>query len=359
MIYDVYPFTVYPYKTDNYLRKKIYDTSVKTLKECMHEHYEDCPWREQALYAMDSRNQMLCGYYTFREYEFARANLELLFKRFRKDGHLPLTAPGGDGLTIPCFSLVSVLSVLEYTEHSGDLSLARELLPKLEGILRLFLGFIDETGLLKRFTGDKSVWNFYEWTEDMSNGWNDHPLKEGSVEYPLVLNAFFVVALESYCKIGEILGMKTEAHAGYQAQADRIKQELCERFWLQEKECFAAYETDGVLSHENELSNAMALYCGAGTAMQRKIVAEKLKSGTLAPMTLSMTIYKYQALIDFDKDNIEYVLKDIDEAWGYMLFNKATTFWETIKGADDFGGAASLCHGWSAIPAYFYKKYGE
>ena len=47
------------------LDKEIYDTSVRTLKLCMHEHYEDCPWREQALYALDSRNQMLCGYYAF------------------------------------------------------------------------------------------------------------------------------------------------------------------------------------------------------------------------------------------------------------------------------------------------------
>jgi hypothetical protein len=22
--------------------------------------------------------------------------------------------------------------------------------------------------------------------------------------------------------------------------------------------------------------------------------------------------------------------------WGYMLYNRATSFWETIKGADDF-----------------------
>ncbi len=41
--------------------QKIYDVSIYTLKCCMHEHYEDCPWREQALYTMDSRNQMLCG----------------------------------------------------------------------------------------------------------------------------------------------------------------------------------------------------------------------------------------------------------------------------------------------------------
>ena len=74
-------------------------------------------------------------------------------------------------------------------------------------------------------------------------------------------------------------------------------------------------------------------------------------------MTLSMMMYKYQALLDFDEENIDYVLKDIDEKWGYMLFNNATTFWETIKGADDFGGAGSLCHAWSAIPVYFYKRY--
>lgn len=52
---------------DDKLLQKIYDVSVYTLKCCMHEHYEDCPWREQALYTMDSRNQMLCGYYAFKD----------------------------------------------------------------------------------------------------------------------------------------------------------------------------------------------------------------------------------------------------------------------------------------------------
>ena len=30
---------------------------------------------------------------------------------------------------------------------------------------------------------------------------------------------------------------------------------------------------------------------------------------------------------------------------------------ETAAGADDFGKAGSLCHGWSAIPIYFYYRY--
>ena len=55
------------------MQNRIYDICVETLRLCMHEHYEDCPWREQAMYAMDSRNQLLCGYYAFGEYEFPRA----------------------------------------------------------------------------------------------------------------------------------------------------------------------------------------------------------------------------------------------------------------------------------------------
>ena len=40
-----------------------------------------------------------------------------------------------------------------------------------------------------------------------------------------------------------------------------------------------------------------------------------------------------------------------------MLRQGATSFWETRHGEADFAGAGSLCHGWSAIPAYFYGAY--
>ena len=43
---------------------------IRTLELCMHEHYEDCPWREQGLYAYDSRNQILYGYYVWGNYDF-------------------------------------------------------------------------------------------------------------------------------------------------------------------------------------------------------------------------------------------------------------------------------------------------
>ena len=46
--------------------------------------------------------------------------------------------------------------------------------------------------------------------------------------------------------------------------------------------------------------------------------------------------------------------KSLDETWSAMLDAGATSFWEVSEGWKAFGGAGSLCHGWSAVPVYFY-----
>ena len=38
-----------------------------------------------------------------------------------------------------------------------------------------------------------------------------------------------------------------------------------------------------------------------------------------------------------------------------MLDAGSDTVWETILGEADFNGAGSLCHGWSALPVYYYE----
>ena len=53
------------FNCEDSLLNKIYEVCGRTLHLCMHEHYEDTPWREQGLYANDGRNQALTGYYVF------------------------------------------------------------------------------------------------------------------------------------------------------------------------------------------------------------------------------------------------------------------------------------------------------
>ena len=66
------------------LANRIYEVGKRTLTLCIHEHFEDCPWREQSLYAGDSRNQALFGYYAFGNYDFAAASFDLLGPRHRR-----------------------------------------------------------------------------------------------------------------------------------------------------------------------------------------------------------------------------------------------------------------------------------
>lgn len=73
------------------------------------------------------------------------------------------------------------------------------------------------------------------------------------------------------------------------------------------------------------------------------------------PATLSMACFRYDALLRSDAERFgDTILDEIDRDGEYMLSQGATTFWETLKGAADFGGAGSLCHGWSAMAAYYY-----
>ena len=72
---------------------------------------------------------------------------------------------------------------------------------------------------------------------------------------------------------------------------------------------------------------------------------------------LSMSGFVYDVLLQTnDSGNIDYIVEDIRKKYKYMLDNGATTFWETIDVLDDISQANSLCHGWSAMPIYYYNK---
>ena len=141
IIPQVYPLKKTEIGLENDLDRQIYDICYRTLKCSMMEHYVDCPWREQCLYAFDSRNQMLSGYYAFEggNFEYARANLLLMSKDERDDGLLSICFPCGIDLTIPSFSLYYLLALKEYTQYSRDLSLVGEINPKLQKILDTFV----------------------------------------------------------------------------------------------------------------------------------------------------------------------------------------------------------------------------
>ncbi|MBQ8567406.1 MAG: family 78 glycoside hydrolase catalytic domain [Clostridia bacterium] len=329
------------------LDKQIYDICVNTLRLCMMEHYVDTPWREQCLYAFDSRNQMLCGYYTFCDgnKDYARASLKLICEDTRKDGLLSICYPCGTELAIPSFSLYYLIAMREYCDYTGDISLVKEYKCKMERILDEFIKNSDG-GLIKKFPSELT-WNFYDWSEYLEGALYK---KEEHVA-DLIINCLFVMALDAY----EIMCKKADEEYKYVGLAESLRSLVKEEFT----------DDGGVMTlHKGrkeytELGNALAVLCGAVTGESAALLCDKIINGEFTPSSLSMNIWKYEALISVNGEKYkEFILDEIRANYKKMLDAGSTTVWETLEGSAAFGNAGSLCHGWSAVPVYVFHKLG-
>ncbi len=352
-----YPLTYKRFAGGNLLRDTVYAVAQRTLDCCMHEHYEDCPWREQALYTMDSRNQMLCGYYAFGEKEFPRASLRLIAEGLGEDGFLDLCYPAAPTIAIPSFSLVYFLQMWEYIQYSGDTTLAAECFPVLERLHSGFAAQKTKDGVLQTVVGDaRRYWNFYEWSPKL-----DGHGKKGEACAEAPISAFYVMALESMAKICQALG-KQEAAESYLAEAAEVRGAIGKVFFDASVGLFKT-RIEETTDCYDVLTQALCLLCGAAEGLDTETILSVLAANgaadtglTVHSDTLSMSGFRYDALIKTDRERYrETILSEIDRTYFEMLRGGATTFWETILGEADFHEAGSLCHGWSAMPIYYYE----
>lgn len=322
------------------LGRKIYDVSVHTLKLCMHEHYEDCPWREQAMYAMDSRNQALAGFYAFREYDYPKACWKLYEPGLRPDGMFPLTVPSVNPKTIPSFTLAWVIACQELVQYGGETY--NVFTQTMRKVLDAFAARA-KAGILWTLEGAE-YWNYFEWADGLSgnNGKEDRPQESAA------LTLFFYAALRAYDKVCP--------DGRYEAAAAAVRERFHRTFW---DEKAAAYRTFSDTAHYTELVQSLALWCSLVPEELEKDLRGRLadRANPWVKTTLSHYIYKLDALMMEPERYYPEVNRDIMEIWGSMVMEGATSFWETIDGGFAFGRAGSLCHGWSAIPVYFWHKY--
>ncbi|MBR2498621.1 MAG: family 78 glycoside hydrolase catalytic domain [Clostridia bacterium] len=357
LIEPLYPLVDKPFDTNNQLRKKIYDVSVRTLRLCAHEHYEDCPWREQGMYLQDSRNQMLCGYYAFENTEMQKSAIELFMQGQREDGLYDICFPSRCEFTIPSFTLMYPWIVLEYCEYTKTKDMATKTIGSIQKAMDYFLNKIDQSGLFKTVSSS-DVWHFYEWAGDLDgNFFSEDPKLKNFNRYDSLINAFISLALEKTAKIYTLLG-DCEKSKSLLKIKDAINKAIFDNFFDKERKLFLNYSDSKSYS---VLANALCVLAGACKDEYLSDVAKVIALGDddVLENTLSMYTFRFDALLKVDKEKYSSIILDkIDSTYKKMLDADATSFWETEKGADDFDGAGSLCHGWSAIPVYYYNVLG-
>ena len=352
-----YPITEKPFSLQNELDDRIYRTCINTLRHCMHEHYEDCPWREQALYVLDSRNQMLCGYYAFEETDFAKASLQLITQGLRPDGILDLCYPSGQVIAIPSFSLAFFTQMREYLDYTGDVNFISEKYPMMKTLISTFLNKNRENGLIENFYGEGGYWNFYEWSDTMEGRFNE---TVRSIEAPI--NAFLSLALADLSYIAKKLGHGDDAEK-YKSERIALNKAIKDTFYNGETKLFESFK-DRHQGTYSVLTNSLCLLCGAAEDVDKSVIFEILtnngagKTGLkVVPNTLSMNSFRFDALLKNGEEEIApIILNEIRTEYGKMLDHGATTFWETALGEADFDNAGSLCHGWSALPVYYFHR---
>ncbi len=316
--------------------------AVDTLKNCMHEHYEDCPWREQSLYAYDSRNQALYGYYLWGNYDFAETSFRLLghSKGEKFAGFLPMTEPSDVPLTIPVFSLAWIADLYEFFWHSGKIELFRAEAETVKTILRAATRNRTAHGLYHP-GNDQRFWHFSEWVPGLRG--ENYP---ESATY----NLYLYEALTLAAKLFAAAGLPAPDYA---AQAKELGENIERTFYSPERGLYLSNADDPKLFHEH--TQALMLYLELVPESRReRFLAEIARRDTIK-CTFSSLPFLVRGLMR-EPAWQNFAAQIVADAFEPLVMSGATTLWETpIR--EDFNGSLSLCHGWSSLPAYFAKRY--
>lgn len=155
-------------------------------------------------------------------------------------------------------------------------------------------------------------------------------------QYDFILNSMYILACNAYKEL-----------YGANLLNEKMLSTIHHTFYNTSKQLYRL-STNG--EHYSQLGNSFALLIGCGDkALAERIIHDQ----SLIQVTLSMNTFYYDALLQTSQSYQTFIIDDIRKKYGNMLKQGATTFWETEKGWEDFDGAGSLCHGWSAIPVYY------
>ncbi|MDD5727664.1 MAG: family 78 glycoside hydrolase catalytic domain [Victivallales bacterium] len=325
---------------------RLHATALHTMKLCMHEHYEDCPWREQALYAYDSRNQALFGYYAWGNYDFARTSLELLGQSLRSDGLLELCAPATVPITIPIFSFTWITALREYVLYSGNIDFFIREEAIVNAVLGAALKIPGGNGLFNPPEGNH-IWNFYEWTE-MLDGRNCD-------DFPQALyNLYLVEALNS---AAELSGYAEPVQA---SEWGKISEELgitVEKYFRHEKKVSYTQLSPHEFPEQKlcEHVQALMLCLKLVPDFRKNDIIDSLYGELPIQATFSAYPYLIKALMEGNAESRRLAEQHWRDDFIPMLYSGYTTLWESsIPSAT---GGWSMCHAWSAVSVFACGAY--
>ncbi len=337
-----------PANTGDALLNKIDLVATNTLKECMQTFFEDGPKRDRRLWIGDLRLEALANYYTFNNLEIVKRCLYLFAAgECNKLGFLPSfvyeTPYYHPGAThIEDYALLYVVSVCDYYEHTGDISVVNDLLQICKSQLESFRETLDENLIVTRQDG---WFAFIDWCPGL--------------EILTSLQGVYLYTLERFSELLKAIG--DEEFEKYSAHLYEVRCACKKNLYNENKNAFI----NGFDNNQFSVHSQVWMILGgviSGAEAKELLLSCLDNEKAKQPVTPYMRHYVTEAMLKLDMkgDAVRYLKK----FWGGMIDHGADTFWEAyIPDNLDFSPYGdrminSLCHAWSCTPSYFIRKYG-
>lgn len=374
---------------------KIWEVGAYTVRLCMLDTYVDCPAYEQVYWVGDARNSALVNAVAFGAYELTDRCVRLTGQSLSPELKMVIP-PHIQGMRthiatshvvsgwfdeIPMWTFLWIWMAWEQYMNTGDKDALVDYYAYVKECLSRCETFLTERDLLDI----PDVWNLVDWAaQDLE--------RDGEVISNTVLMA---QGLDYAALMADALGQTAERDS-YVALAKRLRVAVNQFGWSEQYQGYVdtvrdqtAYEHYTQLcikrgitpisysDFENkqrisEPTNTLVLLCNGVpperreammqyvlAAKQGKFVgsspwyASKGKPSEIVPVGSPWFLFFTLESL-FQEGLATDSLTILREQWNRMLEKGATSFWETFPGFIGSGHwSRSLCHGWSAAPAYF------
>ncbi|MFC9430232.1 hypothetical protein [Streptomyces sp. NPDC056987] len=247
------------FESDDDELNRLYAAGRRTVTLNSQDAYTDCPTREQRAWVGDGVVHQMVHLTTSTDWSLARRYLRLADSP-RPDGLLPRSVVGDmeyrTGPTIPDWSLSWIHGVHSQFRYEGASATVRELLPSVERVLRWYLPYRNEHGVLEHVP----EWNLVDWSAVFLSGTSS------------ILTALWARALREFAEISTACG--NAGNAAWATELWERARDGFEVFWDPERGTYVDHLLDGVRqSPASQLAGATAIVSGLAPDSRRDAVS--------------------------------------------------------------------------------------
>jgi len=337
------------FRSSDPLLNRIYEISADTAELCMHDHFEDCPWREQTLYAGDVHVEGLVAATLFGDTKLARKCLRDFARTQRADGAIAPSGPrwNEEDLLIDYVAHYCI-ALRNYVLYSGDLALGKELFESMQRALGTYLRRINKRGLVEPKVIPRKEYYFIDWYE------GSRPL-----ENP-VLHALVIGACGAAAELAGWIGREGEAHT-YRRHARALRAATNRWFLDARRGVYRDSRRGDRPNTRTTRTNAILSLYGVPTKRVAQNVRRFIRDEGIdgLPRTPYFNFFVGCALGETGTgDDLLWLLRSY---WGEMVRRGAVSCWEAFDATSPSGKLPdklwSLCHAWSAGPGFLLPAY--